>query len=109
MRRMVSKERREGRERRAAQRAKVIMSNPLFTHSTAGDVQIIELALPLNIDAGQFDFLNDRVGQLVDERANARWVLDLGRVEYTGSAMLGLLVNLRQRIKQQGGSLVLCR
>jgi len=106
---MVSKERRDARGRRAAGRAKVIMSHSLFTHSSAGEVQIIELVLPHNLDAEQFDFLNERVGQLVDERANGRWVLDLARVEYTGSAMLGLLVNLRQRIKQGGGSLVLCR
>ena len=102
---MLSKERRQNSERRA----KVLMSQDLFTLSAVGEAHIIELSLPLNLDAGQFDYLNETLGQLINTTPQKRWVVDLARVEYGGSAMLGLLVNLRQRIKQQGGSLVLCR
>jgi anti-anti-sigma factor len=102
---MLSEERRNNSDRRA----KVIMSHDLFTLSALGEANIIELSLPLNLDAGQFDHLNETLGQLITTSPHNRWVVDLGRVEYGGSAMLGLLVNLRQRIKQHGGSLVLCR
>ena len=102
---MLSEERRHNSDRRA----KVLMSHELFTLSGNDEVQIIELTLPLNLDASQFDHLNDTLGQLVNATPDKRWVVDLGRVEYAGSAMLGLLVNLRQRIKQHGSSLVLCR
>jgi len=35
-------------------------------------------------------------------------VLDLSNTDYMGSSMLGLMVNVRQVIKQAGGTLVLC-
>ena len=35
-------------------------------------------------------------------------MLDLTRLCYAGSSVLGLIVNIRQRVKQGGGRLVLC-
>src|SRR4051812_34752252 len=75
----------------------------------SGRVHVIELLLPLSLDVGQFDSLNEQLGQIVDEQPHARWVVDLSGVENTGSSVLGLLVNLRQKVKQGRGSLVLCR
>jgi anti-anti-sigma factor len=72
------------------------------------DVQIIELTLPVIVDPVEFDRLNEGVGTVVEGDAGGRWVLDLTHVQYVGSALLGLLVNVRQRIKSAGGKLVLC-
>ncbi len=71
-------------------------------------LHVVELTLPELIDPLEFDRLNDAMLAELDGRADQRWVLDLGRVHYMGSAMLGLMVNVRQRVKAGGGKLVLC-
>ena len=71
-------------------------------------VHVMELTLPIVVDPSDFDKLNDAIGDATDSAGAERWVLDLHSVEYVGSALLGLLVNLRQRIKSAGGKLVLC-
>jgi stage II sporulation protein AA (anti-sigma F factor antagonist) len=71
-------------------------------------LHVVELFLPELIDPLEFDRLNDAMLQALDDKADQKWVLDLGRVHYMGSAMLGLMVNVRQRIKAGGGVLVLC-
>src|SRR5437764_11203712 len=71
-------------------------------------VHVMELTLPLVVDPADFDKLNEAIGDATDSAGGERWVLDLRHVEYVGSALLGLLVNLRQRIKSAGGRLVLC-
>ena len=53
------------------------MSHELFTLSGNDEVQIIELTLPLNLDASQFDHLNETLGQLVNATPDKRWVVDL--------------------------------
>ena len=45
---------------------------------------------------------------LLDGRADQPWVIDLSAVDYIGSATIGLIINIRQRIKSAGGRLVLC-
>jgi anti-anti-sigma factor len=63
----------------------------------------------MQTDHTEFDKLNDVVGELLEgPAAREGWVLDLTQVDYIGSALLGLLVNLRQRVKAGGGRLVLC-
>jgi anti-anti-sigma factor len=71
-------------------------------------VHVIELELPMVVDPAEFDRLNESIEIAAESAAAGRWVLDLTRVQYIGSAMLGLMVNLRQRIKSGGGKLVLC-
>ncbi|MBC8107433.1 MAG: STAS domain-containing protein [Anaerolineae bacterium] len=70
--------------------------------------QVIELTLPQMLDSAEFDELNEAILSTISERKSERWVIDLGQVSYMGSAMLGLMVNLRQQIKSAGGKLVLC-
>jgi anti-anti-sigma factor len=63
----------------------------------------------MQVDPADFDRINESVGELVvGSAASDKWVLDLTGVDYIGSALLGLLVNLRQRVKAGGGTLVLC-
>src|SRR5690349_4718302 len=84
------------------------MPSDLFRTSAVQSTNVIELLLPDAIDAVEFDRLNDSVLKLIDSKAGERWILDLSAVSYAGSAVLGLMVNLRQRVKQANGKLALC-
>jgi anti-sigma B factor antagonist len=87
---------------------RVFMSSNLYRHSKSGEVNVIDLTLPLTLDIDEFDRLNESILELIRNEPEGQWVLDLSQVAYMGSASLGLLVNLRQQIKQSGGRLVLC-
>jgi anti-anti-sigma factor len=84
------------------------MPSELFTRSESGTVTIVSLELPDMLDSAEFDKLNDNLLELVSDEAHRRWVFDLSGSHYMGSAVLGLLVNLRQRVKAGQGRLVLC-
>ena len=73
-----------------------------------GDVQVIALALPRSVDMYEFDRLNDEIAKLTETGRAGRWVLDLHDSAYVGSAILGVMVNLRQRIRAGGGHLAIC-
>jgi anti-anti-sigma factor len=79
-----------------------------FVHTSGEKFDVIELRLPHHLDFNEFDRIIDSLSHIIESRPAARWIIDLSHVEYTGSAVLGLLVNLRQQIKEGGGSLVLC-
>ena len=84
------------------------MSSKLFHIQEEGATRVLALTLPAAIDADVFDKLNESITTVVANQAHAQWVLDLSGVVYMGSAMLGLMVNVRQAIKSAGGKLVLC-
>ena len=79
-----------------------------FVHHSGETVEVLELRLPQQLDFKEFDKLTDSLSAVLQSRPGAKWVIDLSHVEYTGSAVLGLLVNVRQQVKEGGGSLVLC-
>jgi anti-anti-sigma factor len=79
-----------------------------FRFQTQQSVNVLELLLPELIDALEFDRLNDSLSILLEGKTSQRWVLDLSSTGYLGSAMLGLIVNIRQQIKSGGGKLVVC-
>jgi anti-anti-sigma factor len=84
------------------------MPSDLFRLVRVQSTNVIELMLPDAIDAVEFDRLNDSVLREIDGKRSEPWILDLSAVTYAGSAVLGLMVNLRQRVKQANGKLVLC-
>ena len=84
------------------------MSHRHFKVSQEDSVNVLELTLPVVVDFAEFDKLNELVGDAAGQAGDQRWVIDLSQVDYVGSALLGLLVNLRQRVKTAGGRLVLC-
>ena len=79
-----------------------------FAHVSGDKVEVLELRLPQQLDFNEFDQLIESLNAAVTSKPAAKWVIELSQVEYTGSAVLGLLVNLRQQIKESGGALVLC-
>ena len=85
-----------------------MVSTDLYRVSREGSVNVVDLTLPHTLDIQEFDRLNESILGLIRRELEGGWVLDLSRLSYMGSAALGLLVNLRQQIKQSGGRLVLC-
>ena len=86
----------------------VMVTTDLYKLSKAGTINVVDLTLPHTLDIQEFDRLNESILALVRAEPEGQWVLDLSRLSYMGSAALGLMVNLRQQIKQSGGRLVLC-
>jgi anti-anti-sigma factor len=80
----------------------------LFRVSSEQSVNIVEMSLPEYLDSSEFDRLNESLLGLFDMKAPKGWVFDLSAVEYMGSAMLGMMVNFRQRVQSHKGRLVLC-
>jgi anti-anti-sigma factor len=84
------------------------MVQELFKTHADGEIQILELALPMTLDNVELDRLADGLLGAVTTERPARWIIDLTQVRYMGSAMLGLIINVRQQVKTSGGQLVLC-
>jgi anti-anti-sigma factor len=71
-------------------------------------VNVIDLKLPEQLDSEEFDHLNDSLLKVLDGKISSRWLLDLSAVDYMGSSVLGLMINIRQHVKSGGGTLALC-
>jgi anti-anti-sigma factor len=70
-------------------------------------VDVIDLWLPEQLDSDEFDRLNETLMRALDSKVNGNWLLDLAAVNYMGSSVLGLMINIRQHIKTGGGKLAL--
>jgi anti-sigma B factor antagonist len=84
------------------------VGNATYEVEEAGAVRLLRLALPDTLDTMEFDQLNEVLLGLIQGSAQFRWVMNLSRVSYMGSSMLGMLVNVRQKVKSERGQLVLC-
>ncbi|MGA3065387.1 MAG: STAS domain-containing protein [Tepidisphaeraceae bacterium] len=84
------------------------MPNDRFVISQEKKVHVLKLSLPDGIDAMEIDTVIDGVLTGLSDKAKEKWITDLSDVTYMGSAMLGLMVNIRQRIRSAGGKLILC-
>jgi anti-anti-sigma factor len=71
-------------------------------------VQVLELTIPRNVDMYEFDRVNEEIARVTADDPAGRWVLDMSGSDYIGSAILGVLVNVRQRIRGGGGHLAVC-
>jgi len=84
------------------------MATDLFQLTEEGPIKVLALLLPMTIDSSEFDRLNESVLDALGREPGAGWVLDLTGVTYMGSAVLGLMVNIRQVVLKGQGKLVLC-
>jgi anti-anti-sigma factor len=84
------------------------MAHDLYRLSDEGSIKVLELELPSAIDSSEFDRLNESVLDVLGKEPGAAWVLDLSHVAYMGSAVLGLMVNIRQVVMKAQGKIVLC-
>jgi anti-anti-sigma factor len=78
----------------------------LYTISDEQTVRVIALLLGDSIDEIEFDALNEALRSAIE--GHPRVVLDMTSTSYVGSAVLGMLVNVRQRVRAAGGDLVVC-
>jgi len=84
------------------------MPTDLVNFKPGAEGNIVELHLPETLDSADFDKLNESLLKLLEGRGKQKWIIDLTAVTYMGSAMLGMLVNMRQQVKAGGGTLLLC-
>jgi stage II sporulation protein AA (anti-sigma F factor antagonist) len=84
------------------------MFEPSFEVTQVGSVNVVMLVLPEMMDSHEFDRLNDEMLAAIGGAPEGRWVFDLANLNYMGSSSLGLMVNIRQCVKQAGGRLILC-
>ena len=84
------------------------MAEDFFQVAQVGPASVVSLTLPESTDSNEFDRLNEDILVVFAERPDARWILDVTGLDYMGSSALGLLVNIRQRVIQGGGQLILC-
>jgi anti-anti-sigma factor len=84
------------------------MSSQRFQVIQEYSVNVMQFILPVSMDTMEIDTLIEEVLKSLDSKGGEPWVVDLSQVGYMGSSMLGLFVNIRERIRQGGGTLVLC-
>jgi anti-anti-sigma factor len=84
------------------------MPHRFVSHTQQGEIRIVSLALPELLESDEFGALNDALIELIAQNPSGAWILDLSHADYMGSSMLGLMVNVRQSIKQARGTLILC-
>lgn len=84
------------------------MPSDHFHIHVEGHARVLELRLPLQLDHLDIDQLREDILKGMEGEENALWIIDLARTEYMGSAMLGLLVNIRHRVRAGGGRIVVC-
>ena len=84
------------------------MAHDWFAVSQERVVHVLALTVPLQVDSADFDRLHEQILSAISDKANGAWVMDLAGLQYMGSSFLGLMVNIRQRVRQGGGKLVLC-
>ena len=82
--------------------------NPWFRVTQQQAINILHLSLPDTLDSIDMDRLIEDIMQSLSGRASGRWVIDLTEVRYMGSSILGLMVNIRERVRQSRGRLVIC-
>ena len=83
------------------------MPNDFVHLSVVQSVHVIELTLPQMLDSEEFDHLNSSVLKTLDGKTAGSWVVDVSSVDYMGSSVLGLMINIRQQFKSGGGKLML--
>lgn len=84
------------------------MATDFFSFQATPGGNLLDLHLPESLDAIEFDHFNSALQKLMENRSGQKWIVDLTDVAYLGSAMLGMLVNMRQQVKSHSGKLILC-
>src|SRR5690349_20972531 len=79
---------------------------PLVHARKAGDVTLATV-LTADLNEANADDLGEQLSRLVEGVARPRLRLDLGRVHFLTSTVLGKLVGLHKRVRAAGGELAL--
>lgn len=80
----------------------------VYDAARADSVHVLELVIPDTIEAAEFDAINLALTEQIIARGKSPWIVDLAQTKYTGSALLGLLINIRTTVRTAGGQMMLC-
>jgi len=84
------------------------MPDEYFQLTEVGAANVLSLRLPESMDSNEFDRINEQVLEIFEAHDKSYWVLDVTGLNYMGSSVLGLFVNMRQRVMKAQGQLILC-
>ncbi|MDP9175133.1 MAG: anti-sigma factor antagonist [Planctomycetota bacterium] len=84
------------------------MGESLFHVTNEASAHFMHFTVPPTIDTMEIDSLIANVLASLEPASSEKWVMDLTQVSYMGSSMLGLMVNIRERIRRSNGKLALC-
>jgi anti-anti-sigma factor len=79
---------------------------PVTTRDEGG-VLILKLEDPAGVNDGDSDHYRQSVYETVHDRPRPRVVVDLRSIDFLSSSGVALLIGLRRRVGEAGGSLVL--
>jgi anti-anti-sigma factor len=79
-----------------------------FELEQIGEVTLVRLAGQRLLDGAQVEDLGEALLRLASDPGRARMRLDFGAIEFLSSAVLPVLLSLRQALQAQGGRLALC-
>jgi anti-anti-sigma factor len=84
-------------------------NTPIFEKIEHSEATVVRIRTPRIMEIGEIEKLKDALFRLAD-LGTQRIVLDLSEVQYLSSASLGVLIILRRKLGDRGGSLQpLCR
>jgi anti-sigma B factor antagonist len=73
--------------------------------SNEKDIRVVEFTQNKILDEGNIAEIGNTLRGLVEERPNAKLLLDFSNVDHMSSAALGMLINTNNLIKQRNGQL----
>jgi anti-anti-sigma factor len=76
-------------------------------HPRAAGTWVLMLTLKANVEPEVFPQIQTQLIEEWKPQSGARCVIDLQHVEYLGSILLGLLINVRTHVRSVGGTVML--
>lgn len=84
------------------------MAKAQFLVQNITGVVVVSFRESALLDALQIKELGEDLYPLIDERAHRKIVLNLRRVKYMSSSMIGVLLSMHKKVQAIQGRLVLC-
>ena len=79
----------------------------LMVHNV-GELTMVNLEEPRWLDALQIDQLGKELYRLIDDMDRRQILVDFTKVQFLASSAVGVLVNLRNKVNERKGTLVIC-
>ena len=74
-----------------------------------GDIAVVNFLDKKIMDEQNIQLIGEQLFALVDNDKKKKIVLDFSNVDYLSSAALGKIIALNNKVKKEGGKLVLCK
>lgn len=74
-----------------------------------GDIAVVNFIDKKILDEQNIQSIGEQLFALVDNDKKKKIVLDFSNVDYLSSAALGKIIALNNKVKKEGGKLVLCQ